>query len=471
MAALGAITLTGTLSSTVLQSCHSAATIPSKVSGVLKADAAYEDLRTSMVQIANSAKRYPDIIVSPTTEVELLECLQFAKENDLQIVCRSSGHNNAGAVLRNGGMLINMGAFNKFDVDPSKKTMTVQASTRFEQIVPVLKEHDLGFPLGDCGNVAFGGYILGGGLGTNGNHYTQGPACYALISAEVLLESGEKVVVDKERNSDIFWAIRGCGPAFFGIILNYTIQLFEPLGAMVTKSLTFPLEELEAKVRFFDRRMETKDDRVETRIRLKDSPNKGGLVIEVVISAITLKGPTALRDAEKLVQYYMDEGLGQAALSENETKTADVDFEFFHYPPGFRTFTDNIYTDDPKALSAIVAHFENKPDCNISMSLNHFAQVHPFREDACYTPKGKHFINYHVHWMDETLDEAAAHWMKKTEALLKPYRSGHYLNQTECDKFPDHVQACFSKENWMKLARIRKKYDPDNRFFTYLNHV
>ena len=213
---LGAITLTGSIVSQGLLSCKTTKRRAS-IKGVCKEDVTYEGLRKNMVNLSNVAKRYPDIIVAPQTEAELLECLTFAKNNDLQIACRSSGHNNAGAVLRNGGMLLNIAAFNDFEIDPLKKVITVQPSVRFKDIVPALKKHQLGFPLGDCGDVAFGGYILGGGLGKNGNHYTKGPACYALLSAEVILENGKKVRVSEVEYSDIFWAIRGCGPAFFGI--------------------------------------------------------------------------------------------------------------------------------------------------------------------------------------------------------------------------------------------------------------
>lgn len=436
-----------------------------------KADRYYDDLRKNMLFKADKPKRYPDVIVQPKNENEIRAALQFANESDLQIVCRGSGHNTAGAVLRNGGMLLDLSAMNAVSVDPEAKTANVQAGAIMAHLHTSIANYGLGFPNTDCHTVTLGGYILGGGIGRNDSFWTKGRACYALLEAEVLLATGEKVVVNKNSYVDIFWAIRGCGPAFFGIILNYTLQLFDEVGASYRSSYTYAISELPAILEFFDLRERSKDERVSTRITLRRPPKAGDKPsVSVTITAIAEQGSNADENAKALINTYVEQGIANNAISKRElVKIENV--EMFSPNMGLATTTDNINTDDSSALLALVEHFSDAPaGCTLTLGMSHNYQMHPNRKDCCYSAEGKHIVSFHANWKPGECDQEVAVWEAKFKQLTQPYCLSHFINQTNNERYPEQIIECFSEENWQKLAKVRSKYDPNSRFFTYLGH-
>ncbi len=70
------------------------------------------------------------------------------------------------------------------------------------------------------------GLTLGGGMG----HLSRacGLSCDNLVSADVVTADGAFVTCDRERNSDLFWAIRG-GGGNFGVVTSFEYQL-HPVG-------------------------------------------------------------------------------------------------------------------------------------------------------------------------------------------------------------------------------------------------
>ncbi len=59
-------------------------------------------------------------------------------------------------------------------------------------------------------------------------------------------------------------------------------------------------------------------------------------------------------------------------------------------------------------------------------------------------------------------------WMDESVAMLRPVTQGHYINEIDPVHYPQHVAECFSKESWKRLATLRKQYDPQGLFFTWL---
>ena len=41
--------------------------------------------------------------------------------------------------------------------------------------------------------------------------------------------------------------------------------------------------------------------------------------------------------------------------------------------------------------------------------------------------------------------------------------------EADLTRFPDLVKQCFSSGKWQKLLAVRKQYDPDQRFVSYLD--
>jgi FAD/FMN-containing dehydrogenase len=61
-------------------------------------------------------------------------------------------------------------------------------------------------------------------------------------------------------------------------------------------------------------------------------------------------------------------------------------------------------------------------------------------------------------------------WMDEAVTLLRPVTRGRYINEIDPLHYPQHVAECFSHESWNRLAKLRKQYDPDGLFFSWLGH-
>ncbi|KAM3362510.1 hypothetical protein P3S68_017364 [Capsicum galapagoense] len=78
-----------------------------------------------------------------------------------------------------------------------------------------------GFPGGVCFSIGTGGIISGGGLGALMRKF--GLAADNVVDARVMDVNGK--ILEREKNEDLFWAIRGGGGASFGVILAWKLKL------------------------------------------------------------------------------------------------------------------------------------------------------------------------------------------------------------------------------------------------------
>jgi FAD/FMN-containing dehydrogenase len=438
-----------------------------------RSDARYEELRRTMSWQISTPSRYPDLIVQAGSEQEIVEALRFAARNDLQVVARSSGHNESGAVLRNGGMLLDISSMTKLSVDAETMTASAQPGVRMAQMYPSTSQHGLIFPIADCHTVALGGYLLGGGLNPTGEYWGHGPACYSIISADIILASGEKVTASRAQNADLFWAIGGIGPGFFGVITRFELQLYHKPDVILKYDYVFPTDALPSITFLLDTLQENKDERITTSIALMDHPESPDLpAANLTIKIFTDADSPSEAVARSLIAPYVQNELLKDAISKREDQR--VEFSDLMYTPDRTetTTSDNIWTNDAGALAALVEHRQNIPHgSHLFVALHHARQTRPFRDDACYSSAGAHFLSAHLSWRDALADADNYRWYAEFNDILRPYGTSHYVNQVDNARHPERIRDSFSPESWLRLAQVRKKYDPDDRFFTHLGYA
>jgi FAD/FMN-containing dehydrogenase len=469
--ALGAVGVSGSVLAGQAQ--PTARKAGSELMAAWRGDARYGALRRASLWRANIPERYPDVIVQASTAQDVREALAFAAENDLQVVCRATGHNTAGAPLRNGGMMLYVSGLSTVEIDPESKTATVQSAAVMATLFSEARKYGLDFPFADCSTVALSGFILGGGIGRNCNYLAGGPVCKTLVSADVMLANGEIVTVNDNDYSDVYWAMRGCGPAFFGIVMNMTLRLFDAPGASLSSNYKYSLESLPSLLEFFDKRQPEHDPQVGITLSIVPDDNKTGkLAVSVTLSAFADDGPDSAAEARSRLEYYVSEGLATDALTASEFVPQDLASYMFTRDPSMATHTDNIYTDDSASLLAAVEHFETRPaGLAARLVLTHNSQYHaPYGDDICYSAAGHHFLSLYVNWADSELNEMAYEWTDGFSRIVTPFAKSHFLNQIDTGVYPEKVRQSFSEKNWNRLTRIRQEYDPDKRFFTFVGH-
>ncbi|KAF9553219.1 FAD-binding domain-containing protein [Agrocybe pediades] len=181
--------------------------------------------------------RIPPNAVNVTTVQDIQEAVKFASKNNVKLVVRNKGHELLG---RSGGVgalevfthnLNNLTFFNKFVPEgaprntPGEFAVTLGAGVSWSTAYSQTHAHNRSIPGGMApfGTVgAAGGWLLGGGHSPLSRYFGYGVD--NVLQFKVVLPNGTFATVNKYRDPDLFWALRGGGGPSFGIVVESTVR-------------------------------------------------------------------------------------------------------------------------------------------------------------------------------------------------------------------------------------------------------
>ncbi len=208
-------------------------------------DAGYDDARTIWNAMID---KYPALIARCTSSDDVIEAVNFARDNNLLLSVRGSGHNVAGNAVSDGGLMIDLSLMKDIHVDPESGIASAQPGVVFGEMDQATQPYGLAAPGGIVSETGIAGLTLGGGFGWLTRKY--GFTCDNLVSAEVVTANGELLTASASENSDLFWGIRG-GGGNFGVVTSFEYQL-QPVGPEVLAGLViYPLDAAGDVLRFF----------------------------------------------------------------------------------------------------------------------------------------------------------------------------------------------------------------------------
>jgi len=182
-------------------------------------DADYDDAR----RVYNAfIDRRPALVARARNAQDVARAVRVAQERDLLVAIRGGGHNGAGLGTCDGGVVVDLAGLDSVQVDPEAGTVRVGGGCTWGQVDSATGEYGLATPSGIISTTGVGGLTLGGGLGYLSRRY--GLAIDNLLSADVVLASGEQVHASLEEHPDLFWALRG-GGGNFGVVTSFEFRL------------------------------------------------------------------------------------------------------------------------------------------------------------------------------------------------------------------------------------------------------
>src|SRR5689334_18135439 len=186
--------------------------------------------------------RRPALIARCAGPEDVVRAVRFARENDLLVAVRGGGHNRAGHVTVDDGLVIDLSSLKDVEVDPEARTVRIGGGCTWGEVDRATGEHGLATPSGIISTTGVGGLTLGGGLG----HLTRafGLAIDNLLEAEVVLADGRRVRAAADEHPDLFWALRG-GGGNFGVVTSFVFRLHE-VGTIFGGPTFWPIEDGEA---------------------------------------------------------------------------------------------------------------------------------------------------------------------------------------------------------------------------------
>ncbi len=276
--------------------------------------------------------------------------------------------------------------------------------------------------------------------------------------------------------------MRGVGPGFFGVVTRLDLKLYPHPKSILASTYIFPLSEVETVTANLDaiRKNNRVCDSVEPITVLMhhpqvpaDAPPEQSKIVFFTAFAFEEseeKARAALKPFEQLPE-------GAKLAIKMEYQPFDFEGLYARYfslndPPGrcARYAVDNVLTDQGgKTLVALADHFKKAPakDSHILAAFN--LGVAPKR-DSCFSWAADCYVGCYSIWDDEKDDPANFGWLMENLPIMDPFGAGHYVNEIEARGHPERYPQCFSPANWERLQQLRKQYDPDGVFHSYLGH-
>src|SRR4029077_2726282 len=170
--------------------------------------------------------RTPAAVLFAASDQDVVDGVRLAGERGWQVSVRSGGHSWAAWSVRDDALLIDLGAMRDLRYDAATGIAAARPAVRGgTELEPFLAERGRAFPAGHCPTVGLGGYLLQGGQGWNGRRH--GWACESVVAVDVVTATGEQLRADAGEHPDLYWAARGAGPGFPGIVTRFHLATYE----------------------------------------------------------------------------------------------------------------------------------------------------------------------------------------------------------------------------------------------------
>ncbi|KAK3937721.1 FAD-binding, type 2 [Diplogelasinospora grovesii] len=159
----------------------------------------------------------PQMVIMAKSASDIQAGVKFARDNNLRLVIRNTGHCYLGRSAGYGALAINTHSLQSMDFTSSYKGPGSWSggAVKLGAGVDVVG--------GECPSVGIaGGYIQGGGHSPLSGLYGMGSD--NALSFEIVLATGELVTANAYSNSDLFWALKGGGMGTYGVVTSVTVK-------------------------------------------------------------------------------------------------------------------------------------------------------------------------------------------------------------------------------------------------------
>src|SRR5215210_246176 len=191
--------------------------------------------------------RRPVLIARCAGPADVIEAVNFARENDLLLAVRGGGHNVAGSAVCDGGLVIDLSRMKGIHVDPERRTVRAEGGVTIGELDHETQRFGLATPMGVVSETGIAGLTLGGGIGWLRRKY--GLSSDNLVSVDVVTADGRFLTASASENSDLFWGIRG-GGGNFGVVTSFEYRL-HPVGQLLAGLLLYPLAQANDVLGFY----------------------------------------------------------------------------------------------------------------------------------------------------------------------------------------------------------------------------
>jgi len=422
-------------------------------------DAGYDDAR----RIHNGLiDKRPRLIARCLHTADVVDAVNFGRDEGLEISVRGGGHNVAGKAVTDGGLMVDLSRMKGIHVDPVRQTVRAQAGVLVAELDRATAAFGLATPSGVVSSTGIAGLTLGGGLGWLMSRF--GMAVDNLLSAEVVLASGEIVTAGEDADPELFWALRG-GGGNFGVVASFEFRAHR-VATVLGGPVLHPLAagpELLALYRDYAADL---PDELGTQAALLHAPDGSGAKLCGI--AVCHCGEDAQR-AEAQTRPVRDFGAPVADMVARVPYPAINTGMDWLFPKGTFDYWTSAFFEElsDEAIAVMIAAFERAPSDLCALVLEDFhgavTRVDPtnhrlpappgrlqFPVDLVVARQVGHRDRHYLGARD--VPRAGAHMAKRA-----------YTNYLAADDHEARVREAYGP-NYERLVELKRRYDPHNLF-------
>lgn len=397
----------------------------------------------------------PKIIALCKNKEGIAEAIKYAKQFDLQVCVKSGGHSFEGFSSNDGGMSINLSLFDQIEWINSE-TVKMGAGVKLFQVYDNLLPKGKIIPAGSCATVGIAGLTMGGGYGLFARKY--GLTCDSLVGLTMIDGNGN--IHEAKGDDEIMWACRGGNNGNFGIVADLTFKVHEApkkftrhlfkaykLDVQRAKSLLEKWFELTALLPDSCFAAFVMNGKTLT-VLVTDADNRRAEIQPV------LDGLTAITD--------------KATLGEPTTDLAKALQRYYgiQTPLYFKNACAGLYKDYSSingCIETVIKKVHDNPGLILQVNtLGGQINNANFESNSCYPHRAYPYLGELQAYYDKPSQEARL--VNAFQDIQQTFTNNgidrHYRNYPDINF--ENWEYAYYRENYTRLQKIKKKYDPNN---------
>ena len=430
-------------------------------------DAGYD--RARKIWNAMIDKR-PGLIARCQNNQDIIEAVNFARDNHLLLSVRGGGHNVAGSAVCDGGLMIDLSLMKDIQVDPERGTATAQPGVLFGELDRATQPYGLAVPGGIVSETGIAGLTLGGGFGWLTRKY--GFTCDNLIYAEIVTADGRLLSARATENPDLFWGIRG-GGGNFGIVTSFKYQL-QPVGPEVLAgTMIYSMDDASDALRFFRDFTASAPEELGTMAVFRLAPPApfipkalhGKPVLAIIVCYVG-----NVEEGERVLQQLHDFGfpifdgikLTPFAIHNSSLDAGQPAGKYYYWKSEYITeIADNAIDTLVDSAANMTSPYSRLAVFQLGGAIQHYDE----QAMAVSHRNVKYIIAINTGWEDPKDTEKQIRWTRDLWKAICPFSSGGvYVNFLSADDGEERLRAAYGATKFERLVQLKSKYDPQNLF-------
>jgi len=411
--------------------------------------------------------KHPALIARCTDVTDVIAAVNAARDSGMLLAVRGGAHSGAGLGTCDGGLVIDLSPMKGVFVDPARETLRVGGGCTWGDVDHAASAYGLATPSGFLSTTGVGGLTLGGGIGYLSR--TFGLTIDNLLSAEVVLADGRVVNASSSENADLFWALRG-GGGNFGVVTSFEFKA-HPVATVYGGPMLWPMEQARELMKWWREFILTAPEDINGWFGFVTVP-PGPPFPEAVhlqkMCAVVWCYTGPLDQAEDRFRPIRD------AMPPAVDFAGPIPWPVLQsmfdglYPPGLQWYWKADFVSDlsDKAIDLHLKYAHQLPSMHSTMHLYPIngAAHRAGPGDTAFSYRDANFASVIVGVdPDPANNDRIVQWAKDYWLALHPHSAGGgYINMM-MDEGNDNVKAAY-RDNYARLAEIKRKYDPANLF-------